>query len=104
MKQTITVSKTLRRMIFHVELLVSIATPIVFFVECWVFSLTQLKSVVSTAIISMLTTLVINCVLSIMLPRWMYWFASASDEGRQVSGNAKTYHNVEDVEKNRGAQ
>lgn len=91
-------------MIFHVVLLVAIATPIAFFVEFWVFSLTQLKSVVSTATISTLTTLVINCVLSIMFPRWMCWFAGASDDVQLVSGNPKTYHNDEDTKKNRGAQ
>lgn len=91
MTQRTTVSMALTRAILQVILLAAIAVPTALAVEFLVFSLTQLKSTVSTATISALATLVINCVLSIIFPRWMRW-PSQLATGRQDLGNPETYH------------
>lgn len=99
MKQITAVSKMLKRATFQIVLVAAIAVPVATLLECLIFTLTQLNSTVSTATISALTTLVINCVLSIIFPRWMRW-PSQLKAGAQKLGNPETYHRGGDRQEN----
>nr|WP_156440638.1 hypothetical protein [Burkholderia sp. MSMB1072] len=102
MNPTTTVSKRLCRVIFHMIALVFIAVPIAALVEALVFEAAHLKSPMITATISAAVTLVANCLMSIMFPRWMSWdIPPEKGSGEEQGGGASgSYHTTQHDQEN----
>ncbi|WP_124833320.1 hypothetical protein [Burkholderia sp. Bp9031] len=102
MNPTTTVSKRLRRVIFHMIVLVFMAVSIAAFVEALVFETAHLNSAIVTATISAAVTLVANWLMSIIFPRWMSWGEPPEQgSGEKEGGGAPgSYHTAQRDQKN----